>query len=533
MKSMKAFTYSLLGLLMAVLWAGSVRAHVAANPEIVQSLGLHEGEIVGSTDTNDPDIYIINAWGFRRLFLSPSIFSFYGHLRYDAVKRFPDTVVDSMPISGLFRNCESGSPRVYALQVTAEDVAVLHWMNISGDVAVREDPDFFKRIFCINSREFAWYAQGSAYTTLSQVPVYDRVPSAAGIDETNLALTIPAGFRISLFTPKVGPLRFMAFSPDGILFASMPSAAGLYGGSGLSDGKVFAFPDANHDGTADSVVTVLSGLRLPHGLAFHNGYLYVAEEAAVARYPYAQGGSVGAREVIAVLPMGGSHRSRTIGFDAAGAMYVSVGSACNDCTTGDPGTAVIWKFNADGTGGRIFARGMRNAVGLVFHPTTGEMWATENGRDFLGDNLPPDEINIVRDGQHYGWPYCYGAQVRDPKHPSYDCLATAASVYAMQAHTAPLGLRFIAGSQFPSSWQGDLLVARHGSWNRTQPIGYDVVRLDVQGNTIAGEEPFITGWLTSGNQKRGRPVDVIFGGDGALYISDDMANVIYRVTATQ
>lgn len=506
-------------------------AHVAIDAAYLAGLGLHEGDIVGSTAPSDPDVYIINEVGYRRLFLNPIIFSFYGHLRFENVKRFPDTVIESFPISPLFRNCETNDPKVYALQVTAEDAGVLHWVNVSGEAAVAEDPDFFQRIFCINSREFGWYAKSSAYTSLAQIPVYQRATAPAqGINDTTLPLNVPAGLRISLFTPKIGPLRFMAFSPDGILFVSMPSSAGLYSGSGVDDGAIFALPDRDHNGTADTVTRVLSGLHMPHGIAFHGGYLYVAEEGTVSRYPYTDGGTVGTRQVIAHLPTGGEHISRTIGFSPAGKMYVSVGSSCNDCSPAAAGTGAIWEFNADGSGGRIFAQGIRNAVGFVFHPTTSEIWATENGRDFLGDNLPPDEINIVRDGGHYGWPKCYGAKITDPKYGnSAFCQTTVSSVYDLQAHSAPLGLRFITGSQMPASWQGDLLVARHGSWNRTQPVGYDVIRLDVQGNAVVGEEPFITGWLTASGQKIGRPVDVIVGPDGAVYISDDKVNAIYRV----
>lgn len=512
--------------------ANAALAHVSVDAAYLAALGLREGDIVGSTDASDPDIYIINEYGYRRLFLSPDIFAFYGHLRYDSVHKLADTVVASMPISALFRNCETDDQKVYALEVLSEDDAMLRWVNVSGSAAAAEDPDFFKRIFCINSKEFSWYRKGAEYSALAQIPVYQRAPSTAGINETNIPLHVPSGFRISLFAHLSDPPRFMAFSPDGILFVSMPSAAGLYGGSGLSDGKVYALPDRNGDGTADEVKTVLTGLRMPHGLAFHDGYLYVAQEGTVARYPYLNGGNLGARQVIvANLPTGGEHISRTVAFSPSGKMYVSVGSACNDCTTGAAGTAAVWEFNADGTGGRVYASGIRNAVGLAFQPTTNALWATENGRDFLGDNLPPDELNIIRDGAHYGWPYCYGARVRDPKHPQYDCAVTQPSVHALQAHTAPLGLSFITGSQFPADWKGDLLVARHGSWNRTQPVGYDVVRLDVQGGTVVGEYPFISGWLDSRNAKLGRPVDVLFGSDGALYLSDDKANVVYRITA--
>lgn len=496
------------------------------------ALNLREGDIVGSSDLNDPDIYIINEFGFKRLFLSPTIFGFYGHLRFSNVKRLDDAVIDKMLTSGLFRNCETNDQRVYALEVNGEDSAVLRWANISGEVAAGEDHDFFQKVFCINSREFSWYSRANAYTSYSNIPTYRRSGLVRSINETNMPLSIPAGYKISLFTRQaVGPLRFMAFSPDGILFVSMPSSKGLYADGRPDDGKIFAMPDKNNDGIADEVKTVIAGLHVSHGIAFYNSYLYVAEEGKISRYSYMNDGVVGSREVVvANLPTGGEHVSRTIGFSSLGKMYVSVGSACNNCTTGEEGTAAIWEFNPDGSGGRIYARGLRNGVGFVFNPTSGEIWATENGRDFLGEDLPPDEINIVRDSSDYGWPYCYGAKVVDSFYKdSIKCKTTQASVYDLQAHSAPLGLRFVSGAQF-STWAGDLLVARHGSWNRTQPVGYDVVRLDVEGNNVVGEYPFITGWLTSTNSKLGRPVDVIFGPDGALYISDDKANIIYRVS---
>lgn len=524
-KLLVIFSFTLI--LVLILFSKTVLAHLEVD---LDYLGLREGDIVGSTDLSDPDIYIINEAGYKRLFVSPAIFGLYGHLRFANTKRIDNDVLGKMSVSTFFRNCETNDPKVYALRIVDEDTATLHWVNMSGNQAAAEDPEFFHKIFCINSREFTMYTKSSAYTALSQIPVYKR-SSAQSINETNLPLKIPAGFKISLFTPKIGPLRFMAFSPDGILFVSMPSSKGLYAENRPDDGKVFALPDKDNNGVADEVKTVLSGLHIPHGLAFYNGYLYVTEEGTVSRYTYTNDGNIGGREVVVSnLPTGGEHISRTIGFSSQGKMYVSVGSACNNCATGQEGTAAIWEFNPDGSGGQIFARGLRNAVGFVFHPTTGEMWETDNSRDFLGDDLPPDEINIIRDGKNYGWPYCYGKKVVDPQHNNTAfCPTTEPSVYNLQAHSAPLGLRFIGGTQF-SSWTGDLLVARHGSWNRSQPVGYDIVRLDVSGSAIVGEYPFITGWLTPKNEKLGRPVDIIFGPDGALYISDDKVNSIYRVT---
>ena len=354
-----------------------------------------------------------------------------------------------------------------------------------------------------------------------------------GINETNMPLTLPAGFRINLFTPlDIGPVRFMAFSPDGILFVSVPSAHGLF--ASRFDGSVIALPDLDQDGVADEVRPVISGLDdRPHGLAFYDGYLYLAEESKVSRYVYRGNGGLGPGEpVVENLPSSGGHVSRTVGFSPSGKMFVSIGSSCNVCVENDQRRASMMGYIPDGSEGRVYARGLRNAVGFVFHPATGDIWATENGRDNLGDDLPPDEVNIVREGQDYGWPYCYGKRVPDPRYDdSSRCAMTVGSAYDLQAHSAPLGLRFIDSPQFPREWQGDLLVAYHGSWNRSTPTGYKVVRLDVEGNEIRGVEDFIHGWLPEDGPVVGRPVDLIFGPqDGALYISDDRAGVIYRVT---
>ena len=362
--------------------------------------------------------------------------------------------------------------------------------------------------------------------------VSDQIPKLQGENDTKFPLIIPAGFRISRFTPvPIGPIRFMAFSPDGVLFVSMPSRTGLYSGN-RSGGAVFALPDRDRDGKVDEVTPVITGLNnLPHGLAFYDGYLYIAAETSVSRYSYLGDGNLGAREMIVEnLPKAG-HVSRTVGFGPSNKMYVSIGSSCNVCEEKEQQRAVVMEYTPDGSGGRVFAEGTRNAVGFVFHPVTGEIWATENGRDALGDDLPPDEINIFREGRHYGWPFCYGKRIPDPafNDPS-KCTATEESLHDIQAHSAPLGLRFIDSPEFPEEWQGDLLVAYHGSWNRREPTGYKVVRMAVDGSTIISEEDFIHGWLLESGTSLGRPVDLIFDPeDGALYISDDKAGMIYRV----
>jgi len=354
-------------------------------------------------------------------------------------------------------------------------------------------------------------------------------------DQTGLGLTLPDGYIISLFTPEgLGPIRFMAFSPDGILFVSLPSKAGLYKRD-TRGGAIIALPDRDQDGIADETIRALTNLQnRPHGLVFYAGYLYVAQETGIVRYPYLMNGTLGARsELVTWVPHSGGHLSRTIGFAPSGKMYFSIGSLCNVCEEKDKKRAAILEYSPDGSNERVFAHGTRNAVGFVFHPESGEIWATENSRDKLGDDLPPDEINILRENKHYGWPFCYGKKVVDPalNNPGF-CENTEESTYDIQAHSAPLGLRFIDSTQFPDDWQGDLLVAYHGSWNRKEPTGYKIVRLDVEGDEVIGEEDFITGWLKDNESVIGRPVDVIFDDSGNLFISDDKTGYIYRVSRT-
>jgi len=345
----------------------------------------------------------------------------------------------------------------------------------------------------------------------------------AGCLAKELPLRLPPGFHISLFASGLGGPRLMAWSPDGDLHVSLPS-----------EGQVVALPDRNRDGRADRIVPVLQGLNGPHGLAFFQGYLYVAETDRIVRVPYRDGTARVDRQEVVVpgLPGGGGHWTRTIGFGPDGKLYVSIGSTCNVCEERDPRRAALVRYNPDGGGEQLFAKGLRNAVGFTWHPETRELWATENGRDWLGDDLPPDEVNIVREGGHYGWPYCYGRQIPDPewgRGREAFCRKTIPPAVELQAHSAPLGLTFYTGRQFPKEYWGDLFVAFHGSWNRSIPTGYKVVRIRMQGGKPRGVEDFITGWLV-GHKAWGRPVDLVVGPDGSLYLSDDDQGVIYRIT---
>jgi glucose/arabinose dehydrogenase len=303
-----------------------------------------------------------------------------------------------------------------------------------------------------------------------------------------------------------------------------------------SDGKVLIWSDRDRDGVAEERVVFAQGLRNPHGLAFHDGYLYVAEERQVIRFRWRGGQPAAAAPevVIAGIPAGG-HNTRTIGFGPDGKLYLSIGSSCNVCDEADERRATIMQYNADGSGGRVYAAGLRNAVGFVWRPGTDELWATNNGRDGLGDNLPPETLNLVRDGNDFGWPYCHNGTLRDQQFKRLgSCDRVTRPAFAMQAHSAPLGLAFYSGEGFPAIYGGDLFVAFHGSWNRSTPTGYKVIRARFADGAPTGQtEDFITGWLEANGRAWGRPVDVSLGPDGALYVSDDSLGVVYRVSASR
>jgi glucose/arabinose dehydrogenase len=248
-----------------------------------------------------------------------------------------------------------------------------------------------------------------------------------------------------------------------------------------------------------------------------------------------QGGAAaqGNPEVIVPnLPTGG-HSTRTIGFGPDGKLYLSIGSSCNVCTERDARRAAIYQYNPDGSGERQFASGLRNAVGFVWQPGTGNLWATNNGRDGLGDDLPPETINLVREGNDFGWPYCHNGRIPDQQFgQGRSCSAVTKPAIEVQAHSAPLGLAFYTGQTFPADYNGDLFVAYHGSWNRSVPTGYKVVRTRFQNGQPTGQvEDFATGWLPEGSRSSwGRPVDVSVGPDGSLFVSDDTLGVIYRIS---
>ncbi len=358
--------------------------------------------------------------------------------------------------------------------------------------------------------------------------VFGQTPAQPAQPATPATLTVPAGFKVSLFASDITGGRLMAVSPDGVLFVARQTK-----------GDVVALPDRNKDGKADSVDVVASGLTRPHSLAFNKGYLYIATHPAVMRMKYANGKVEGTPEKFIDMPPPlnpESHRSRSIGFDKAGKLYVSIGSSCNVCEEPDDRRTTIMVYNADGTGGKPFAKGLRNAIGFDWDPKTGVIWADDMGQDGLGEEFPPDEINRIEAGKHYGFPYFVGnnvanAGLKDAKGSLKASEATPPAL-EMPAHSSPIDLRFYTGKKFPAAYRGALFIAIHGSspTGRKEKIGYNVSRVVFKDGKPVSLEPFVTGWLSNGQANNGRPAGLITGADGALYISDDNKGFVYRVS---
>lgn len=347
------------------------------------------------------------------------------------------------------------------------------------------------------------------------------------------ALRLPPGFALSEFATGLANARFLRVTERGDVVVTQPR-----------EGRVtLVFSDLNGDGRSDGTSSLLEGLDRPHGLALHSGFLYVAEMTAVGRIAF-DGGTrktTGTFErVITGLPAGGNHWTRTIGFGPDGFLYVSVGSSCNVCIETDSRRAAISRFDPATWRGSVFANGLRNSVGFAWRSVVGasgpshELIATDNGRDLLGNDFPPCELNHVVEGGFYGWPFANGNRVKDPDlGPGHDreIAASREPVHSFAAHNAPLGIGFLESPLTPSVYRGAALVALHGSWNRTKKDGYKVVSLhwDAQGGIT--ERDFLTGFL-SGEEVIGRPVDIAQGPDGSIYISDDFGGAIFRVTVS-
>ncbi len=337
-------------------------------------------------------------------------------------------------------------------------------------------------------------------------------------------ITLPPGFRIAVYADAVPNARQMALGPPGVLFVGS-----------RGEGKVHAVVDRDGDHRADEVHLIASGLTMPSGVAFRDGALYVAEVSRILRFPdVARDLRRPPRPEVATsaFPSDTHHGWKFIAFGPDGRLYVPVGAPCNVCEPPGPLHTTITRVDLAG-GGRpeIVARGVRNSVGFDFHPETGALWFTDNGRDWLGDDQPPDELNhLSQPGQHFGFPYCHGEGLRDPEFGARRaCAEFTPPARALGPHVAALGMRFYTGRMFPEPYRGGIFIAEHGSWNRSTPIGYRVTFVKVEGGRATSYEPFASGWLR-GSVASGRPADVLVMPDGALLVSDDKAGRIYRIS---
>ncbi len=337
-------------------------------------------------------------------------------------------------------------------------------------------------------------------------------------------IKMPAGFSISIFA-EVDDARSMAIGTGGTIFV---------GNKG--EDKVYALQDTDGDNIADKKWILATGLNMPNGVAFREGALYVAATSTILKWENIEShlGNPGKPTVIYNrYPTEAHHGWKYIAFGPDGKLYVPVGAPCNICEPASSVYASITRMNPDGSGMEVFANGVRNTVGFTWHPETNEMWFTDNGRDSMGDDLPPCELNkATRAGMHFGYPYCHGGTIPDPefgkKRPCTDFTPPAKN---LGAHVAPLGLKFYSGTMFPANYKGNFFIAEHGSWDRSKKAGFRLSMATIQDNQVTAYEPFATGWLNEQEQKAwGRPVDVLILSDGSMLVSDDRAGVIYRIT---
>lgn len=334
-------------------------------------------------------------------------------------------------------------------------------------------------------------------------------------------LTLPSGFNIDIYA-EVPKAREMALGPNGVVFV------------GSLDDKVYAVIPDKKSKHGTRVVTVATGLNAPNGVAFHQGALYIAEIDKISRLDEIEKNWLHPPKPIVIsqnLPKEKWHGLRFIAFGPDSKLYIGVGVPCNVCLQDDKRFGTIMRMNADGSESEIYAKGIRNSVGFDWDPLTQELWFTDNGRDLLGDNTPPDKLSHApKKGMDFGFPYFNGKGLPDPEYGKLKPnLSFTPPLLEMPAHVAALGMSFYTGTLFPASYQNQIFIAQHGSWNRSKKVGYQVVVVKRKGNQVVSVTPFVSGWL-QGQKTLGRPVDTLVMPDGALLISDDYAGLIYRVS---
>jgi glucose/arabinose dehydrogenase len=338
------------------------------------------------------------------------------------------------------------------------------------------------------------------------------------------ALKLPPGFSIEVYSADVPNARSLALGAPGIVYVST-----------RRDKRVYAVVDKNHRHKADKVYTIAQGLDVPNGIAYRNGSLYIAQIPRILRLDAIDTHLANPPRPVVIndaLPTLEHHGWRYIRFGPDGLLYIPIGAPCNLCKRDEPIFATIARMKPDGTGLEVFASGVRNSVGFDWHPETHELWFTENGRDELGNEIPPDELDRApHAGMHFGFPHCHAGVIRDPEFGDRPCTEFEPPVQLLGPHAAALGMRFYTGSMFPPEYKNAIIIAEHGSWNRAHKFGYRVMVVRLDGNKAVSYEPLVTGWLDEQTDKVwGRPVDVEVLDDGSLLISDDWRGALYRVT---
>jgi glucose/arabinose dehydrogenase len=341
-------------------------------------------------------------------------------------------------------------------------------------------------------------------------------------------LRVPEGFEISVFARDLEGPRIMAVHDDGSIFVTCPRI-----------GEVLRLQDTNGDGTADRKDAVVTGLEHVHGITINNNSLYLATNRELYVAKFNEDGKPGKpKKLIDDMPDGGQHPNRTMAFGPDGNLYISVGSSCNACEEPNEEHATMLKVEPDGSSRSIFAEGLRNTIGFDWHPDTKEFWGMDHGSDMRGDDIPGEELNRIEEGKHYGWPFCYEDKVIDrmtaePSESTHEefCQKTTGAVMTYQAHSAPMDMVFYTGNNFPEEYRGDAFIAMRGSWNRSEPVGYKVVRLRFNNGQPSEFEDFVTGFLLEdGARHFARVTGVAIANDGALLVSDDSNGVIYKIS---
>lgn len=346
------------------------------------------------------------------------------------------------------------------------------------------------------------------------------------VDEPIISdIKVPQGFKVTAFAKDVKNARSMARGDKGTIFVGT-----------RQEDKVYALVDENNDGVADKKYVIAEKMHKPNGVAFKDGALYVAEVDKIWRFDNIEDNLANPPARVLVTdkyPTDEHHGWKYIAFGPDGKLYVPVGAPCNICNDAekDPRYASITRMNADGSGQEVFAHGVRNTVGFAWHPQTGELWFTENGRDMMGDNVPGDELNHApQKDMHFGYPFCHQGDVADPEFgKDHPCSNYIPPIQRLDPHVAALGMKFYTGNMFPAAYKGAIFIAEHGSWNSSTPVGYRVMMVKMNGNKAVSYEPFATGWLKDG-KAWGRPVDILQLPDGSLLVSDDFSDTIYRIS---